>query len=88
MKCSSSPTEQAHTCDGFAATLVSGGRTTRGTPGGTDFWRPSGAEVSQDSRAEGARDELDRELGGLVLAVENRVDLDHLERPGEAGLGY
>ena len=38
----------------------------------------------EDPRAERARDQLDRELRGLVLAVEDRVHLDHLERARSA----
>src|SRR5439155_12088270 len=42
---------------------------------------------SEDSSAERARNELDRELARLVLTVENRVDLDDVERGRETGLG-
>src|SRR3954447_10051991 len=41
----------------------------------------------EDAGPESARDELDRELGRLVLLVEDRIDLDDLERAREAGLG-
>src|ERR1051326_414293 len=37
-------------------------------------------EPSEDPRAEGARDQLDRELARLVRDVEHRVHLDHVER--------
>src|SRR3954464_8206020 len=41
----------------------------------------------EDAGAEGARDELDRELGRLVLLVEDRIDLHDLQRARETGLG-
>ena len=62
-----------HTRESPTARLIAGGNTRR-DPGGR-FSR-----VLQNPRAERARDQLDGQLGGLVLAVEDRVDLDHLER--------
>src|SRR5207244_4447894 len=47
-------------------------------------WRPG----LENPRAERARDQLDRELRGLVLVVEDRVHLDDLERACEARLSH
>src|SRR5438132_922216 len=44
-------------------------------------------ELSWKARAERARDQLARQPSSRVLAVEDRVDLDHLERAGEARVG-
>src|SRR5207245_10621510 len=41
----------------------------------------------EDPRPEGARGQLDGQLPGRVLAVEDRVDLDEIERPDETRLG-
>src|SRR5919204_3402974 len=41
----------------------------------------------KNARAQGARDEIHRQLGRVVAAVENGIDLDDLERAGEAGFG-
>ena len=54
----------------------------------TSTGRHAAARVRlEDARAERARGELDGELRGLVLAVEDRVHLDELERVEQAGLG-
>ena len=44
------------------------------------------ARSAEDRLPERARDQLDRGRGGRVLAIEDRVHLDHLERSGEPGL--
>ena len=41
---------------------------------------------SEDARAERGSDELDGELAGCVLTVEDRVDLDHVQRVEQARL--
>ena len=51
---------------------------------GVEAWATADLE---DRLPERARDELDCGQRGRVLAVEDRVDLDDLERPGEPRLG-
>src|SRR5437879_9219235 len=56
----------------------------------TDAMSPSltSSSMSEDAGAERRGDELDRELPGRVLAVEDRVDLDNVHRVDEAGLSH
>src|SRR4029078_3587368 len=77
---SSFVTAPFHTRESPAVRLNAGG-TGGGTPGAR-FSRGL-----QNARAEGARDQFDGQLRGLVLAVEDRVDLDDLERVYAGGLG-